>query len=187
MNDEKNLLTDSTFVIWYGVNHLSSIVIPVGLTMLISTYLFWVLFILQYLSECNSSIGYCGSFGRGNDVWLGCGFDCRVYMVYKQEADNTWDSIWQAIVNALVIVVFIGTWHLLWLFYISITVLKSFMHCCILQPSVLLDILAGSFSTWQWFNTEFPGILFLRLSFLWILELSLWFVSLEMYDSYWFF
>ena len=29
-------------------------------------------------------------------------------MVYKQEADNTWDSIWQAVVNALVIVVVIG-------------------------------------------------------------------------------
>lgn len=29
-------------------------------------------------------------------------------MVYKQEADNTWDSIWQAVVNALVIVIFIG-------------------------------------------------------------------------------
>ena len=29
-------------------------------------------------------------------------------MVYKQEADSTWDSIWQAVINAFVIVVFIG-------------------------------------------------------------------------------
>lgn len=29
-------------------------------------------------------------------------------MVYKQEADNTWDSIWQAVINSLVIVLFIG-------------------------------------------------------------------------------
>ena len=29
-------------------------------------------------------------------------------MVYKQEADNTFDAVWQAIVNALVIVAVIG-------------------------------------------------------------------------------
>ena len=29
-------------------------------------------------------------------------------MVYKQEADNTWDSIWQAVINAFVIVLFMA-------------------------------------------------------------------------------
>ena len=29
-------------------------------------------------------------------------------MVYKEEADSTWGSIWQAIVNSLVIVLFMG-------------------------------------------------------------------------------
>ncbi|KNB42162.1 presenilin-like protein [Blastocystis sp. subtype 4] len=88
VNDEKNLLTDSTFVIWYGVNHLSSIVIPVGLTMLISTILVNVI--------------------RPSDIVGALEEGMTVYMVYKQEADNTWDSIWQAVVNALVIVIFIG-------------------------------------------------------------------------------
>ena len=29
-------------------------------------------------------------------------------MVYKQEAESTWDSIWQAVINSFVIVLFIG-------------------------------------------------------------------------------
>ena len=81
MKDEKNLLTDSTFVIWYGVNHLSSIVIPVGLTMLISTYFFLPTFISQYFSECDPSIRYCRSSGRGNDVHYG-GFLCSLEFIW---------------------------------------------------------------------------------------------------------
>ena len=54
-----------------------------------------------------------------------------VYMVYKQEADNTWDSIWQAVVNALVIVVVIGlmTFGMVLLYkYHCVKVLYAFLY-----------------------------------------------------------
>ncbi|CBK24996.2 uncharacterized protein [Blastocystis hominis] len=86
--EEKNLLNDSTYVIWYGVNHLASIVIPVGLTMLFSAILVNVVRPASFTSALEQGL--------------------TVYMVYKQEADNTWDSIWQAVINSLVIVLFIG-------------------------------------------------------------------------------
>ena len=46
---EKSFLNDATYVIWYGVNHLSHIVVPVGLTMLFSTYVFFVFHICSLL------------------------------------------------------------------------------------------------------------------------------------------
>lgn len=35
-------------------------------------------------------------------------FIFSVYMVYKEEADNTWDAFWQALINAFVIVCVMG-------------------------------------------------------------------------------
>lgn len=57
-------------------------------------------------------------------------------MVYKQEADNTWDSIWQAVVNALVIVIFIGLMNFVMVIlykYHCVKVLYALLYFCNIQ------------------------------------------------------
>lgn len=104
----KNLLNDSTYVIWYGVNHLSHIVIPVGLTMLFSAQVYPIVLIYRLLVNLIRPSGITDALEEGMRCFLMNRFMFSVYMVYKEEADNTWDAFWQALINAFVIVCVMG-------------------------------------------------------------------------------
>lgn len=86
--DSSYVFSSKAFQIWYGINGLASIITPVALTMLLTSLL---------VSLVQPS-GFVESLQEGMNV----------YMVFKDTSTDTSTAIWQAIINAVVMILGIG-------------------------------------------------------------------------------
>ncbi|KAK8795667.1 hypothetical protein WA158_000324 [Blastocystis sp. Blastoise] len=86
--DSSYAFQEKSFQIWYGINSLSAIVNPVAITMLLTSIL---------VSVVRPS-GFVESLQQGMNV----------YMVFKESTADVGTSIWQAVINALVMILGIG-------------------------------------------------------------------------------